>query len=145
MPTYVYECDVHGRFDRWVSIHILSTEAECPECPLLCKKVFTPPHISVYATPNKGHAVRGADRREKQTDRDRTSYKALRKDGLQPRGINGSHLVEAMSKDRLEVEMGRKIPADKVNLAKETHQELKENQRKGTAVEKVRDLQKVPA
>jgi hypothetical protein len=43
---------------------------------------------------------------EKRWDKDMPAYKNLRKNGLQPRGIDGCAELEAKAVDRIEVEMG---------------------------------------
>ena len=127
MPNYRYRCENGHDFTEWVSIHVVSITATC-ECGAEADKVFTTPNISVYATPNKGANVRAVDQREAGWDKDLPAYKAIRKQGLQPRSIDGAHELQDV-KHPLEIEMGVRFPKDKLNLALETHADLKENAR----------------
>lgn len=141
MPTYVFRCGTHGDWEEWRSIKDASLP-ECRECGVRGVKVMVPPNISVYATPNKGAEARRVDRREAGWDQDLPAYARLRKDGLQPKRIDGAHRVEQGAETRLEVEMGKKIPAGRRSEALDVHQELRENQRNSGVVEQVREITK---
>lgn len=47
--------------------------------------------------------------RERKLDLDRTAYKAMRKDGVQPKGVMGAHVVQANANHVREVELGRPL------------------------------------
>lgn len=131
MPHYSYLCENDHGFEQWASIHVDSMTAECPypECGLTAGKVFTPPMISVYATPSKGADARAVDKREKNWSRDLPAYKALRNNGVQPPAIDGCHRLEA-AETPLEVEMGQVLKNhEERDVAMDTHAELQENKR----------------
>jgi hypothetical protein len=48
--------------------------------------------------------------KERKWDKDMRAYKSLRRDGLQPKKIDGSHVVERTAKNEREVTMGRPLP-----------------------------------
>lgn len=53
--------------------------------------------------------------RERKLAADMRAYKNLRRDGLQPRQIDGSYVLERSARNEREVEMGR--PIDKTSLS----------------------------
>ena len=109
-------------------------DTSVPECachaPVL--KVIVVPYISVYATPNKGQEARDVDARENRWHQDMPAYKAMRHQGLQPPRIDGCHVLARDAVDRLEVEVGRRIPKTDLAHAKEVKQELAESARDGS-------------
>lgn len=46
---------------------------------------------------------------ERKWDKDMRAYKNLRRDGLQPKQIDGSYIVERNAKTKQEVELGRPV------------------------------------
>ena len=48
--------------------------------------------------------------KERKWDKDMRAYKNLRRDGLQPKKIDGSYVVERTAKNEREVAMGRPLP-----------------------------------
>lgn len=48
--------------------------------------------------------------KERKWDKDMRAYKNLRRDGLQPKQIDGSYVVERSARNEREVEMGRPMP-----------------------------------
>ena len=92
--------------------------------------------------PNKSPDAKRTIEREKGWEKDMPAYKALRKNGLQPRGIDGCHQIEAEAKDRLEVEMGKKIEPKHLTRVKDAASELKENSRTGQIGKDVGDTRK---
>lgn len=79
-----------------------------PEC-FGCKVKSV--HISGEAMPTRGQVARIATK-EKAWDRDGEAYKRLRKDGVQPYGIDGSAAVETFANTKEEVEVW-KTPAER--------------------------------
>jgi len=71
-----------------------------PEC-FGCKVKSV--HISGEAMPTRGQVARIAST-EKAWDRDGEAYKRLRRDGVQPYGIDGAAAVEVMANTKEEVE-----------------------------------------
>lgn len=63
--------------------------------------------IAASATPSRRPATAATEVQERQLDRDLDAYRRLRKDGLQPKGIDGSARLEARADHKLEVEAGR--------------------------------------
>jgi hypothetical protein len=55
----------------------------------------------------------GAVPREQQLDKDRSAYKRLRDEGLQPRTVAGSAELEATMNHRFEAEVGHVFPHDR--------------------------------
>lgn len=134
MPIYIFRCEVDGDWEEWRSIKD-DSRPPCPDCGVRPDIVMVPPLISIDALPNKSPDARQQVARDRQWDLDMPAYKALRKDGLQPRTIDGSAMIQANADDRMEVEMGRKIPANKRSVAQDAAAEIKENERKGVASE----------
>lgn len=60
-------------------------------------------HISGEAMPTRGNVARLADT-EKAWDRDGEAYKRLRKDGVQPFGIDGAAALEVRANDKADIE-----------------------------------------
>lgn len=60
-------------------------------------------HISGEAMPTRGNVGRIA-KTEKAWDRDGEAYKRLRKDGVQPFGIDGSAALEVKANSKAEIE-----------------------------------------
>lgn len=141
MPTLVWRCEDHGDFEQWRSIHS-NDIARCPECRLAGTQVFTPPNISVWALENKGGQAKYALDREARFDKDGPAYNRLRKEGLQPRGIDRCARIEQGAETRLEVEMGKPIPKDRRSEALEVNQELRENARRSDITPQLRDVVK---
>lgn len=79
---------------------------QCPNCGgkdhALCKpsSKYAPSLLSIEATPSKDSAYWGEQRFEKNVaTRDRQAYADMRKAGLQPRGLAGSH-AEMVRRER---------------------------------------------
>lgn len=62
--------------------------------------------ISSSAMPGRKSDSHRINQTEKQWHKDMDAYKRLRKDGLQPKKIDGSHKVEAKAKETYQVETG---------------------------------------
>jgi len=126
LPTYRYLCSQGHETQEWHSIHedIVRT-MPCGECSRIAKFAVASPAIAADALPNKRHGVRAIDAKDKQLEKDLVAYRALRADGLQPKGIDGSHKLEALANSPLEVEMGRRLGKEKdVRRAQEVTSEL---------------------
>lgn len=63
--------------------------------------------ISATATPSRSGPVVAKVQSDKAFGRDGDAYKRLRKQGLQPRQIDGSAELEARAESRVEVESGK--------------------------------------
>lgn len=50
--------------------------------------------------------------KERKWDKDMRAYKNLRRDGLQPKQIDGSYVLERNATDTREVEMGRPLDSE---------------------------------
>jgi hypothetical protein len=50
--------------------------------------------------------------KERKWEKDMRAYKNLRRDGLQPKQIDGSYVIERSATDKREVEMGRPLDAE---------------------------------
>lgn len=134
MPSMLFRCALDGDWEEWRSIHE-DDRPPCPTCGSRPDIVMVPPLISIDALPNKSPDARRTIATERQWEKDMPAYKALRKNGLQPRAIDGCHMIEANAEDRMEVEMGHKIPKDKRELAHEAAAEIKDNARRDVAKE----------
>ena len=66
--------------------------------------------ISPSATPTRSRGAVEINNREKQWTTDMDAYKAMRRQGLQPRSIDGADRLAATASDPLEIEMGRTLP-----------------------------------
>lgn len=127
MPNYRYRCTEGHEYLWWNSIHAETVrERPCDECSRVSVLVLASPAIAADALPNKLHGVRATNAREKRWDVDMPAYYRLRKEGLQPKSIDGAHLAEQEARDPLEVTVGRPL-GDDLNYAKELNAELKQN------------------
>ena len=66
--------------------------------------------IAPSATPTRSGRAAEINATEDQWSRDMDAYKELRRQGLQPRRIDGADELAATASDPLEVEMGRTLP-----------------------------------
>jgi hypothetical protein len=62
--------------------------------------------ISSDATPTRRSESHRINETERRWDKDMDAYKRLRKDGLQPKKIDGSYEVETKAKEKYQVETG---------------------------------------
>lgn len=92
---------------------------------------MTPPRISVDATPNKGHRAREIEATETRWHRDMPAYQALRRQGLQPRSVDGSAVLARDAHDPIEVELGHRVEKKDLQKVYETKQSLAESEREG--------------
>lgn len=70
--------------------------------------------ISAHALETKGKPVVAIDHRERKWTKNHQAYRALRKDGLQPRGLDGAYEVQEHAEHRLEVEMGHALKKEQI-------------------------------
>lgn len=73
--------------------------------------------------------VKEVDDREKRWDKDMPAYKRLRKQGLQPKTIDGAAHLEAKATTRFEIESGRVLEGEtkRIETAVEAFQEITGN------------------
>lgn len=108
MPTYNFEClECGDESSTWVSIHE-STLPRC-KCGGELRKVYSPPMVAAEAQPNRKADLAMKKASEKQLEVDREAYRRLRREGVQPSGINGSTELEGAS-TQFEIEYGRLLP-----------------------------------
>ena len=74
---------------------------------------------------------------EKQLAKDMDAYKRIRKQGLQPRTIDGSAALEARANNRLEVEMGHLFPT------KESWAKAKEGMERAEEIKEAMKLERI--
>lgn len=117
MPSYRYRCGTHGDFEQWKSIHDDSGSGRCRLCGGRCKKVFTAPRIG-------GVAARSEDVRETALSKDLDAYRTLRRQGLQPNGIDGCDALARVAETRTEIEMGRRLPKGAAWVGSEVASEM---------------------
>ena len=51
-------------------------------------------------------------RRDREFAKDNAAYRRLRKDGVQPRGIDKSSMAEKLADNKAEIELGHSLPDD---------------------------------
>lgn len=73
--------------------------------------------ISADALPTKSAPVSAINIREKRWGKDMDAYRRLRKEGLQPQGVDGCALTETMASHPLEVERQRPVHPQEIDLA----------------------------
>jgi hypothetical protein len=61
-------------------------------------------HVGSNSTTTRGAVVEETNQREKRWNRDMPAYKRLRKQGLQPRAIEGSSLLEKHATHKWQIE-----------------------------------------
>lgn len=107
MPTYRNQCaQCDQQFEQWQSIHA-SERPECPLCGGATVRVFTA--VRTMGIGVHGLATQDADAREKRWYKDMPAYQRLRREGLQPAGIDGSDRWEATARSRIELETAGKL------------------------------------
>lgn len=126
MPTYRYRCPKGHDTLVWRSIHAATVyEQPCDHCGRIAHLHLASPAIAADALPNKHHGIRAANEREKRWAEDMPAYRRLRREGLQPRGIDGAAAAEAQANHPLEMEMGRPLgKARDIQRAQEIASEL---------------------
>jgi hypothetical protein len=112
VPVYQYRCGKGHEFEQWRSIHAPSVRQLDCDCGMVGRLVLQAPAIFAAALPTKaGMAeVRSINEREDRLARDLDAYKRIRRQGIQPKGIDGCAELEATVNTRTEVEMGRRLP-----------------------------------
>lgn len=142
MPTYMYLCKKAHRTEAWRSIHTENLKQyECEVCGGDADLVFSSPAIAADALPNKRHGVRSIEATERKWDVDMPAYKRLRKEGLQPRSVDGAAMAEAQAQHPLEIDMGRPLGKEKdIRRAQEISSELlnKDVTKTGSEVGKIK-------
>lgn len=130
MPNYRHVCPEGHETLEWRSIHSETVrEIPCPDCGRIAPLHMASPAIAADALPNKRHGVRAINAREKRWDEDMPAYYRLRKEGLQPRSVDGARMVEQNATDPLEVAVGRPL-GEHLGEAKEMHAQLAQNEPK---------------
>lgn len=89
-------------------------------CPTL-REHYLSIGISAAATPTRDRSQEtvAAIDREKRWEKDMPAYARLRKEGLQPRHVDGSHRMEAGFNDKIEIEAGTKLADKTLEVVKE--------------------------
>ena len=83
--------------------------------------------ISAAATPNRRPGVTGKDAQESRLSKDLPAYKRLRRDGLQPRNIDGSAELEKRVGSQFDIDLGRYVPKSEMSRVLEGQQWCREN------------------
>lgn len=68
------------------------------------------------------------NQRERRWDRDMPAYKRLRKNGLQPKGVDGCAELETRATEKFEIEMGHIVPKHAQSHVKEAMATVRELQ-----------------
>lgn len=79
-------------------------------CGLLMRRVYVMPNISADLASTSRPEAHEANLREKRWSKDREAYRRMRRDGVQPRSVNGAAHIERYAETRHEVEMGQIMP-----------------------------------
>tara|TARA_E500000081_G_scaffold28301_1_gene32068 strand:+ start:687 stop:1097 length:411 start_codon:yes stop_codon:yes gene_type:complete len=121
MPIYVYRCldcglshDIRHGFDE-------TYNGVCDTCAGTVRKYFGEVQIAASATPTRGvhdgKAINwdGTKANELAKDKDMAAYKRLRKEGIQPKSINGSALMERDAATKHEIQAGTLLEGNKTN------------------------------
>lgn len=75
-----------------------------PECELTYVEHLRGFAVAAAATPNRRPETVRIDAKDAAFERDAPAYKALRRQGFQPRDIDGCHELQATAKDRHDIE-----------------------------------------
>lgn len=65
---------------------------------------------------NIGNFPTPTTEKERKWDKDMPAYKRLRQDGLQPKQIDGSYVLERNARHEREVEMGRPLTPETISV-----------------------------
>jgi hypothetical protein len=126
VPSYRYRCGKRHEFEVWRSIKADTVrEVDC-DCGMVGKLVVQSPAILAAALPNKkGMAsVREINEREARWEKDLPAYARLRKNGVQPKAIDGSAELEQRAETRTELEMGKVLPKHAAWVGSELSSEM---------------------
>lgn len=66
--------------------------------------------ISAEALPNRKGPIAAINHKDKVLSDDLAAYKRLRRDGLQPKQIDGSAIVEARANSQFDIDLGHVVP-----------------------------------
>jgi hypothetical protein len=69
-----------------------------------------PPNVAASAMPSRSPDAVAISERERRWKRDMPAYARMRRDGVQPRSIDGAAHIETHASDRVEVESGTILP-----------------------------------
>lgn len=101
----------------WESIHA-DALATCVDDGCEVQRVLGP--VRTHGVGNPGAAVRRADTIERGWSKDMPAYKSLRRQGIQPRGIDGCDRLSATATNEFEFKYGDQahgLPAERVKEA----------------------------
>lgn len=117
---------LHGSW-KWSS----NDGYSCKTCgtPLSAEDVPSREGIPQFSFGALNAKVKEVDDREKRWDKDMPAYKRLRKQGLQPKTIDGAAHLEAKATTRFEIESGRVLEGEtkRIETAVEAFQEITGN------------------
>lgn len=66
--------------------------------------------VSAEAMPNRKGPIAAVNAKDKVLSDDLAAYKRLRRDGLQPKRIDGSATVEARANSQFDIDLGHVVP-----------------------------------
>ena len=113
MATYTFRCKNCGNnVPVDAPLGEAPDVAECNGCGAQAVRVYGSFHIGAGALPNKRAGVMAMDAQDERVERDRIAYSSLRKEGIQPAGINGAHELSG-AKTQFEIEYGKQYPDPK--------------------------------
>lgn len=124
MPNYVFRCPQDGDTDLFAPLGKAPKSPHCPTCNRAMRRVYRMPSIAAAALPNKNAGVLAIDRTEAGWSKDMPAYSRLRREGLQPKGIDGAARLEAHANTQTELAMGRLMPEAKVREGVERSSEI---------------------
>lgn len=126
MPEYLYRCGKGHEWQVWRSIKLPSVRQLDCDCGATALLVIQSPAVFAAALPNKSGmaSVREINEREKRWDRDLPAYARMRKNGVQPRGIDGAAELERVAETKTEVEMGKRLPKHAAWVGSEISSEM---------------------
>lgn len=99
-PVYVEGCDPC----RWASVSVAPSALE-----------------------TRGAAVRHANQKDRELDKDLSAYKRLRHDGLQPKSVDGAYALEHSDiRSQFDIDLGHVVPKEKEGVVREGFDMCKE-------------------
>lgn len=102
--NFRFRCVEHGEVD-----HDSRHPPTC-FCGVEMERVYVMPHIAAGALPNKKLGVAAKTVKESRLSRDMDAYQRLRRQGLQPRMVDGSTELEG-AQSQFEVSYGKLFPS----------------------------------
>lgn len=130
MASYCYRCESCGdELELQAAIGTARRMIRCDCGGVKRLRIGVGVNVSAHALETKGGEVRASDAMEARWQRDMPAYKRMRRQGMQPDGIDGAARLEDKVADQIDIELQRPafdgVSRERYVAAKEEAAELK--------------------